>query len=89
MLANIAKQIANELSSALNRADLSEPLSSPQLQSFIQSAVNKCNLVSREEFDAQSAVLQRTRTKVEALEKQLDALEERLKQSAKTSTNDD
>jgi BMFP domain-containing protein YqiC len=37
------------------------------------------NLVSREEFDAQAAVLQRTRLKVEALEQQLQELEDALK----------
>ncbi|HEY7774211.1 MAG TPA: accessory factor UbiK family protein [Marinagarivorans sp.] len=84
MLTNIAKQIASELSNALDRADLKDPLSSPHLQTVIQSAVNKCNLVSREEFDAQSAVLQRTRSKLETLEKQLAELEEQIKQTAKT-----
>jgi BMFP domain-containing protein YqiC len=32
-------------------------------------------LVTREEFDVQSAVLQRTRDKLEQLEKQLEALQ--------------
>ena len=88
MLASIAKQVANELSDALNRTNFSEPLNSPQLQTLLQGAINKCNLVSREEFDAQTAVLQRTRAKVEALEKQLQALEESIRTSTKTPSND-
>lgn len=88
MLASIAKQIANEISGALERTNLSEPLNSPQIQTLLQGAITKCNLVSREEFDAQTAVLQRTRAKVEALEKQLQVLEETINATVKTSNND-
>ena len=88
MLASIAKQFANEISGALERTNFSEPLNSPQVQTLLQGAINKCNLVSREEFDAQTAVLQRTREKVEALEKQLQALEETINATVKTSNND-
>ncbi|MGB1236640.1 MAG: accessory factor UbiK family protein [Pseudomonadales bacterium] len=49
-----------------------------QLKALLQGAFSKMDLVSREEFDAQSAVLQRTRAKVEALEKRLDELEQQL-----------
>ena len=45
-----------------------------------QSTLAKLDLVTREEFDAQTAVLQRTRAKVEALEAQLQALSEQLNQ---------
>jgi len=41
---------------------------------LLQSTLTKMNLVSREEFDVQSAVLQRTREKLEALEKQVEKL---------------
>ena len=88
MLASIAKQIANEISGALERTNLSEPLNSPQIQTLLQGAITKCNLVSREEFDAQTAVLQRTRAKVEVLEKQLQVLEETINATVKTSNND-
>ncbi|MDQ2994228.1 MAG: accessory factor UbiK family protein [Pseudomonadota bacterium] len=37
-------------------------------RSILQSAFAKMDLVTREEFDAQVAVLERTRKKVEALE---------------------
>lgn len=45
------------------------------IRSLLQSALAKMNLVSREEFDVQSAVLQRTREKLEALERQVEKLE--------------
>ncbi|HYF97390.1 MAG TPA: accessory factor UbiK family protein [Coxiellaceae bacterium] len=38
---------------------------------LIENAFNKLNLVTREEFDAQAAVLLRTREKLERLEKKL------------------
>ena len=44
------------------------------VRSLLQSSLTKMNLVTREEFDVQSAVLQRTREKLEQLEKQLEQL---------------
>ncbi len=49
------------------------------LRSSLETALSKLNLVTREEFDVQQAVLMRTRTKVEALEQQVAKLEEILK----------
>ena len=43
-------------------------------KSALQSGLSKLDLVTREEFDVQRAVLARTREKLEALEKQLAAL---------------
>lgn len=48
------------------------------LRSTINAALNKLNLVTREEFDVQQAVLARTRSKVEALESRVKELENRL-----------
>ena len=39
----------------------------------IEASLARMNIVSREEFDAQSALLQRTRIKLEKLEKELEA----------------
>ncbi|MDM3872182.1 accessory factor UbiK family protein [Porticoccus sp. W117] len=54
-----------------------------ELQQHIRTAMNtaigKLDLVSREEFDAQQAVLQRTRQRLEELEKQVAELESQLK----------
>ena len=49
------------------------------VRSLLQSTLSKMNLVSREEFDVQSAVLQRTREKLEQLEKEVEALLEQKK----------
>ena len=43
-----------------------------QIKQILQASLNKLNLVSREEFDAQVKVLERTREKVEALEARLN-----------------
>ena len=42
----------------------------------LQSAFNKMELVTREEFDAQAKVLARTRERLEALEARVKALEQ-------------
>lgn len=48
------------------------------MKTMVQSALQKMDVVSREEFDAQTAVLQRTRAKLEALEKEIDELNQQL-----------
>lgn len=45
------------------------------MRGLLEGGLQKMNLVTREEFDIQSAVLLRTREKLEALEKRLAALE--------------
>lgn len=46
------------------------------LRSAIESALAKLNLVTREEFEIQQAVLLRTREKLKALEARVRAIEE-------------
>lgn len=48
------------------------------LKSAMAKALEKMNLVSREEFEVQQAVLLRTREKLEAMERQLEELEKTL-----------
>lgn len=43
----------------------------------VMTVISRLDLVTRDEFDAQTAVLQRTREKVDQLEKQVAALEAR------------
>jgi BMFP domain-containing protein YqiC len=58
-----------------------EPLQATQqdiesnLRSGLESGLRKMNLVTREEFDVQSAVLLRTREKLEQLEKRVAEME--------------
>jgi len=47
-------------------------------KTLLQSALSRLDVVSREEFDAQTAVLHRTRERLEALEKQIAALNQAL-----------
>ena len=50
-------------------------------KSLLQSALTRLDVVSREEFDAQAAVLKRTRERLEALEAQIAALDKALSAS--------
>ena len=50
---------------------------SAHMKALISSVIGKLDLVSREEFDAQQAVLERTRAKLEQLEKEFADLEQR------------
>lgn len=45
------------------------------IKTLLQSSLSKMNLVTREEFDVQAALLSRTREKLDQLEKQLSELE--------------
>ena len=51
-------------------------------KSALQSGLSRLDLVTREEFDVQRAVLLRTREKLEALERQVAELEARLAPSS-------
>ena len=44
------------------------------MKSILTATLQKADLVTREEFEVQKAVLAKTRAKLEALEKQLDEL---------------
>jgi len=54
------------------RADLEQ-----NFKSTLQAGLARLDLVTREEFEVQRAVLQRTREKLDAIERQLAALEAR------------
>jgi BMFP domain-containing protein YqiC len=69
-------EIVTKLSDSLppGAARLQEDLEQ-QFRSILQKAFAKMELVTREEFDAQLAVLERMRVKLESLERQLEQLE--------------
>ncbi|NQZ29915.1 MAG: accessory factor UbiK family protein [Oceanospirillaceae bacterium] len=68
----LSQQFSSLMSNLPKGADLPGQY---QLKSLMQSALAKLDLVTRDEFDAQTAVLARTRQKVEALEVRMTALE--------------
>ncbi|MEY8205378.1 MAG: accessory factor UbiK family protein [Bermanella sp.] len=72
MLAKLASQISHLLPADAGR-DMKE-----NAQQLLARQLHKLDLVSRDEFEAQQAVLLRTREKLTSLEKQLQALEEKL-----------
>lgn len=43
------------------------------IHALLQKSLSKMNLVTREEFDIQTALLERTREKLDKIEKQLNA----------------
>ncbi len=51
------------------------------LRALAQSALSRLDVVSREEFDAQTQILQRTRARVVELEAELDAITQELDKS--------
>ena len=51
------------------------------IRAVVAAGIARMDLVEREEFDIQSAVLARTREKLETLERRVRALEEQLTES--------
>lgn len=74
MIDQLAKQLFTDVQQRMQELGNSDSLPASQLKAVIESGLKKCNVVTREEFDAQQAVLMRTREKVDQLEAQLKAL---------------
>lgn len=72
---DLARRLSNLVPPGLreSREDMQQ-----NFKSVLQSGLARLDLVTREEFDVQRAVLLRTREKLDALQFQLDALEARL-----------
>ena len=70
---NIARKLAESVPEGLRsvREDLEQ-----NFRSVLQSSLNKLDLVTREEFEVQEAVLAKTRAKLEALEARVKGMEE-------------
>lgn len=68
----LAKKLAEAVPDGVRaiRSDLED-----NFRSVLQTGLTKLDLVTREDFEVQEAVLQRTREKLEALEKRLQELE--------------
>lgn len=76
-LNDLAKRLADAMPADLNalKGDLEK-----NFQAVLQASLARMNLVSREEFDVQSAVLARTRGLIEGLEARVAELEKRLRE---------
>jgi ubiquinone biosynthesis accessory factor UbiK len=71
------EQLVEQASELFRGGNLREDAES-RFRVLLQGAFARLDLVTRDEFDAQQAVLRRTRERVEAMEKQLAALNETL-----------
>ncbi len=69
---DLAKKLSDSVPSGLKgiQADMEK-----NFHAILQSTFNKLDLVTREEFEVQAGVLARTRSKLDDLQKQVDALE--------------
>ncbi|HQV42213.1 MAG: accessory factor UbiK family protein [Moraxellaceae bacterium] len=78
-LEQIVNRVSEQLSQILPpgvrqlRGDIEE-----NIKVVLREALARMELVTREEFDVQSALLSRTRSRLEAVEKELKALEQRV-----------
>lgn len=70
---NIARKLAEALPQGLR--SIGDDLEK-NFRAVLRSSLAKLDLVTREEFEVQEAVLARTREKLDALEKRLQQLEE-------------
>ena len=72
-----------QLKEQLNQTVNGSQMINAEVMLYLQSAINhlfdKFDIVSKEEFDAQKAVLARSREKIVQLEKQITELERALK----------
>ena len=74
-LDEITERILNSIPSGIK--DVQQDVQK-NVRAALQGAFTKMDLVSREEFEVQAAVLARTRAKLDGLEKQLAELEQQL-----------
>jgi hypothetical protein len=79
LLDDLAKRVAGSLPAGLQL--LQEDLQK-NLRSALEAGLGHLDLVTREEFEIQRAVLLRTREKLETLEQRIAELEAETKQSA-------
>ncbi|GAB4363343.1 MAG: ubiquinone biosynthesis accessory factor UbiK [Methylohalobius sp. ZOD2] len=74
-LDDLARRLSDVLPEGLKsvREDMEK-----NFRAILQSTFSQMDLVSREEFEVQTALLQRTRKQLEALEEQVRELEQKL-----------
>ena len=81
----IGEKVFDDISARLAAAMAASPVRDMEknVRALLRSALGRLDLVSREEFDIQVALLARTREKLDALEERLASLEAGAKTAAK------
>ena len=81
----IGEKVFDDISARLAAAMAASPVRDVEknVRVLLRGALGRLDLVSREEFDIQVALLARTREKLEALEERVASLEARAKAAAK------
>lgn len=78
---DIANRLSNAIPSSLS--NVKEDMEK-NFHAILQGALGKLDLVTREEFEVQKAVLAKTRSKLEALEKSVTEIEQQISQQSVT-----
>jgi BMFP domain-containing protein YqiC len=73
------EQLSNQINDLLAHGQQFRSDVRDNISSLIQQQVSKLDVVSREEFEIQQAILEKTRAQLVQLQEQLDALEKNLK----------
>ncbi|GAA3926454.1 accessory factor UbiK family protein [Litoribacillus peritrichatus] len=73
----LAAQLTQAIPGASGAAKMAQEEIHNNIKVILSSALNKLELVTREEFDAQTEVLHRSREMIEALEKRVSDLEQK------------
>jgi ubiquinone biosynthesis accessory factor UbiK len=81
----IGEKVFDDISARLAAAMAASPVRDVEknVRALLRGALGRLDLVSREEFDIQVALLARTREKLDALEERLASLEAGAKTAAK------
>ena len=80
---DLLNQIQSQLDKTLSGAGSITDEVNQLVRVSVTKALSGLDIVSREEFDAQQAVLKRSREKIDLLEKQLSQIEELIKRKSK------
>jgi BMFP domain-containing protein YqiC len=78
MIDQLAKEMLSNFQAQAETLKDVKAFSEKQFRSIAESSMRNLNLVTREEFDIQQAILERSREKIDGLEKQIAALEQKL-----------
>ncbi|GLQ32518.1 accessory factor UbiK family protein [Litoribrevibacter albus] len=77
LLNTLASQLTQVLPGASGAARLAQEEIQNNVKVLLSSALSKLDLVTREEFDAQTEVLHKTREMIEQLEKKVAEMEQK------------